>query len=94
MSFRKLPVVFIPVSVLRHAVIVVALPDWEAGAVRWPVRTKPPSVAGQVPTVDPVGACFDAVFAAVYVVVPIVHVVVGTALNNFPPPARNSLTES
>ena len=48
MSFVKLPVVSVPVSRVRQAVIVVALPFCEAGAVRVPVSLKPTSVLGHV----------------------------------------------
>ena len=45
-SAAKLPLVPGPVSVLRHAVISVAL---LVDVERWPVNTKPTSVAGQFP---------------------------------------------
>ena len=62
----KLPVVLVPVSVLRQAVSSVDLPTCEAGAVSLPVSTKPTSVAGQFPGPDPApAAAIDAVLLAV-----------------------------
>ena len=82
-SFLKLPVVSVPVSVLRQAVIVVALPFCEAGAVRVPVSLKPTSVLGHVV------AWADFVLAILYVVPLSVNVVVGTALYRVLAPVAN-----